>query len=92
MEKFLSIPVTSEGNQLVSCTGIKSIKSASATGTATIIIYDGGKSTTFTHAAQAAFSFRTAVQNAVTAALRTPWTTTVVDFTPALAVSAIVTA
>jgi len=55
MEKFLSIPVTSEGNQLISANNIVLIDAASATATTTVITYAGGKVITLTHAAQVAF-------------------------------------
>ncbi len=73
MEKFLSIPVTNEQNQLVSCTDIKLIEQGSAT--TVVITYGGGKVTTITHAAAGAGSeeMRDAIQNAVIAALQTAW-------------------
>jgi hypothetical protein len=73
MEKFLSIPVTSEQNQLVSCTDIKLIEQGSTT--TVVITYGGGKVTTITHAADGAGSeeMRDAIQNAVIAALQTAW-------------------
>jgi hypothetical protein len=49
MEKFLSIPVTNEQNQLVSCTDIKLIEQS--TNTSVVITYGGGKVTTIAHAA-----------------------------------------
>jgi len=73
MEKFLSIPVTGEQNQLVSCAGIKLIDAASATATTTVITYAGGKVVTLTHAAQVAFSMRDAIQNAMVDALQSQW-------------------
>jgi hypothetical protein len=73
MEKFLSIPVTSEQNQLVSATDIKLIEQASAT--QVTIMYGGGKLTTIGHAALSAGSeaMRDAIQTAVIAALQEPW-------------------
>lgn len=73
MEKFLSIPVTNEQNQLVSCTDIKLIEQGSAT--TVVITYGGGKVTTITHATAGAGSevMRDAIQNAVIAALQTAW-------------------
>ena len=60
MEKFLSIPVTSEQNQLVQASGIILIEQAS----------------TLTHATAGAGdeTQRDAIQNAVVAALQTSWT------------------
>ena len=76
MEKFLSIPVTGQANQLVSANGIILVEAAadSATATSTLITYAGGKVVTLTHAAQVAFSMRTAIQNAIIGALSTSWT------------------
>jgi hypothetical protein len=76
MEKFLSIPVTGQPNQWISATGIVLVESAaeSATATSTLITYQGGKVVTLTHAAQVAFSMRTAIQDALANALATSWT------------------
>jgi hypothetical protein len=76
MEKFLSIPVTSAGNQLVSATNVILVEAASdsATATSTTITYAGGKVVTLTHAAQVAFSMRDAIQAAIVNALGTSWT------------------
>ena len=74
MEKFLSIPVTGEQNQLVSCIDIKLIEQAT-TETVTIV-YGGGKVITMTHATAGAGveTERDAIQAAVIAALQTVWT------------------
>lgn len=76
MEKFLSIPVTGQANQLVSANNVVLVEagSDSATATTTLITYAGGKVVTLTHAAQVAFSMRTAIQEALVAALATSWT------------------
>lgn len=77
MEKFLKIPVTNEQYQLVSATGIALIEQASAT--KVTIAYKGGSTgtnvITITHADAGAGSevMRDAIQNAVVAALQTPW-------------------
>ena len=73
MEKFLSIPVTNEQNQLVSATGIVLIEQASTT--TVTISYSGGQVVTLTHATAGAGveAERDAIQNAVIAALQTPW-------------------
>ena len=73
MEKFLSIPVTSQGNQLVSANNVILVEAAgdSATAVTTLITYAGGKIVTLTHAAQVAFSMKLAIQNAIAAALQT---------------------
>ena len=74
MEKFLSIPVTGEQSQLVSCVDIKLIEQAT-TGTVTIV-YGGGKVITISHATAGAGveTERDAIQAAVLAALQTVWT------------------
>lgn len=73
MEKFLSIPVTSEQNQLVSATGVILVEQASTT--TVTITYAGGKVVTLTHATAGAGveTERDAIQNAIVAALQTPW-------------------
>jgi hypothetical protein len=87
MEKFLSIPVTSAGNQLVAVTNVILVDAASATATATAITYAGGKVVTLTHAAQVAFSMRDAIQNGIANALQTSWTNPVYGITVPQAVS-----
>ena len=77
MEKFLKIPVTSEQYQLVSATGIVLIEQASTT-TVTIAYKSGSTGTdivTITHATAGAGdeTMRDAIQDAVVAALQTPW-------------------
>jgi hypothetical protein len=89
MEKFLSIPVTSQGNQLVSANNVILVEAAgdSATAVTTLITYAGGKIVTLTHAAQVAFSMKLAIQNAIAAALQTSWTNVVYDVSVPQAVS-----
>jgi hypothetical protein len=87
MEKFLSIPVTSAGNQLVSVTNVILVDAASATATATAITYAGGKVVTLTHAAQVAFSMRDAIQTGIANALQTSWTNPVYEIAVPQAVS-----
>ena len=89
MEKFLSIPVTSAGNQLISATNVVLVESGSENpvGTTTVITYQGGRVVTLTHAAQVAFSMRNAIQDAIIASLQTPWTNVVYDVTVPQAVS-----
>ena len=74
MEKFLSIPVTSEQNQLVQASGIILIEQASTT--TVTIVYGGSKVVTLTHATAGAGdeTQRDAIQNAVVASLQTSWT------------------
>lgn len=77
MEKFLSIPVTNEQNQLVSATGIVLIEQDSVT---TVGIHykssTGTDVVTITHATAPAGNeaMRDAIQDALIAALQTPWT------------------
>lgn len=77
MEKFLKIPVTDEQYQLVSATGIVLIEQASTT--TVTIAYKGGSTgtdvVTITHATAGAGdeTMRDAIQDAVVAALQTPW-------------------
>jgi azurin len=74
MQKFLSIPVTGEQNQLVSCNDIKLIEQA--TTTTVTIAYGGGKVITLTHAAVSAGSeeMRDAIQDGVVQVLKQQWT------------------
>lgn len=77
MEKFLSIPVTNEQNQLLSATGIVLIVQASTT---TVTVHykssTGTDVVTITHAAAPSGNeaMRDAIQDAVVAALGTSWT------------------
>jgi hypothetical protein len=73
MEKFLSIPVTNEQNQLVSANGILLVEQASTT--TVTIAYLSGKVITLTHATAGAGdeTERDAIQNAIVAALQTDW-------------------
>ena len=89
MVQFLSIPVTSQGNQLVSANNVILVEAAgdSATAVTTLITYAGGKIVTLTHAAQVAFSMKLAIQNAIAAALQTSWTNVVYDVSVPQAVS-----
>ena len=79
MEKFLSIPVTSEGNQLVPVTDVKLIEWESTTSTS--LTYGSGKVVTITHASVGAATgtnsgnqFRQFIQSSAVAALQTSWT------------------
>lgn len=82
MQKFLSIPVTGEQNQIVSCNDIKLIEVGDGATpvanptTATTIYYGGGKKVTLTHAAVAAGSeeMRDAIQDGVVQVLKQKWT------------------
>ena len=94
MEKFLSIPVTGESNQLVSANNVILVETddGSATALSTNITYANGIAVTITHAAQVAFSMRTAIQDAIVSALQTSWHTPVYTMNPPQAVSDIVVA
>jgi len=80
MEKFISLPVTGQPNQLVSVTNIAMVSAGTgatnntATATTTVITYTNGRAVTLTHAAQVAYDMRTAIQDAIGNALITPWT------------------
>ena len=73
MEKFLSIPVTSEQNQLVSANNVVLVEQASTT--TVTITYNGGKVVTLTHATAGAGveTERDLIQAAIVASLQTPW-------------------
>jgi hypothetical protein len=77
MEKFLSIPVTNEQNQLLSATGIVLIEQESTT---TVHVHYKASAAsdvlTITHAAAPAGdeTMRDAIQDAVVKALGTSWT------------------
>ena len=92
MAKFLSIPVTGEGNQLVSADGIKIIEQASTT--TTTIVYGGAAAQdviTITHAALGAGSeqMRDDIQNAVVRAHSSVWPNVTETVSPSEAVSGI---
>ena len=75
MEKFISVPVTGQPNQLISVTGIVLVASSSATSTTTKLSYQSyGRDISITHDAQVGYDMRTAIQNAIAAALATSWT------------------
>jgi hypothetical protein len=92
MEKFLSIPVTSEGNQLVPVTDVKLIEWESTTSTS--LTYGSGKVVTITHASVGAATgtnsgnqFRQFIQSSAVAALQTSWTNPSFSAIPVYAVS-----
>ena len=94
MEKFLSIPVTSQGNQLVPVTDLKLIEVGGTPATETTMTYGSGKVTTITHATVGAASgtnsgtqFRRFLQLSVEAALATSWTNPSYEAIPSYAVS-----
>tara|TARA_R110000787_G_C13374712_1_gene441200 strand:+ start:1038 stop:1337 length:300 start_codon:yes stop_codon:yes gene_type:complete len=96
MEKFLSIPVTNEGNQLVPLAGLKLIEVGGTPATETTMTYGNGKVITITHATVGAASatnsgtqFRTFLQDNAVLALATSWTNPSFEITPLYAVSGI---
>jgi len=96
MEKFLNITGTANtffaGEQLVSCNGIKTIITAKAGDTTTLIEYQDGTTTTITTDAQAGFDVAIAVNKHVKAALATSWTSPAYDCTLPKAIIGIVNA
>lgn len=87
MDKFLSVPVTSETNMLLGVSGVAAVAYSSTT--ETIVTYNAGNTATITHGTVAANAFRDSLQDAMTAALGTQWTRVVAAYTPPTAVSAI---
>ena len=85
MQKFLSIPVTGEQNQIVSCNDIKLIEVGDGSGsnptTTTTLFYGGGKKVTLTHAAVSAGSedMRDAIQDGVVQVLKQQWTEVILE-------------
>jgi hypothetical protein len=77
MQKFLSIPVTGEGDQLVSSTDIKLIEQGSTT--TVVITYGGGKVTTITHAINPTEAMRDLIQTSVVSSLQQPWREVIFD-------------
>ena len=101
MQKFLSIPVTSEQKQLVSANDIKLIEVGDGASpvadptTKTTLFYGGGKKVTLTHAPVASGSedMRDAIQNGVVQVLKQQWTEVILEMgSLPKAVSAIVIA
>lgn len=74
MEKFLSIPVTDEQNQLVSANNVALVEQASTT--TVVITYHSGLATTITHATAGSGveTERDAIQDAIVEALKQKWT------------------
>ena len=77
MEKFISVPVTGQPNQLISVTDVVLVSSSSATSTQTTIYYKGNVILSITHAAQVGYDMRTAILDAINNALATSWTNVV---------------
>lgn len=74
MEKFLSIPVTSEQSQLLAATGVVLVEQASTT--TVTVTYKSGLIATITHATAGAGdeTARDGIQDAIVAALQKAWT------------------
>ena len=74
MEKFLSIPVTNEQNQLLSASDVLIVEQASTT--TVVVQYKQGIAATITHAVAGAGdeTQRDAIQTAIVSALQKPWT------------------
>ena len=96
MEKFLNIPVTNEGNQLVPATDVKLVEvgAGGAADTTTVITYGAGNTITLTHASVGTPSatnsgnqMRNFVQSSIVAALSTAWTEPAYEAIPDFAVS-----
>ena len=101
MNKFLSIPVTGEGSQLVPMTDVKVInvgsKSGATAATVTTLFYSSGKAIEITHASVGAASatnsgtqFRSFLQTNLIDSLGTGWTEVVRIASPKFDVSNIV--
>jgi len=90
MEKFLSIPVTGQGDQLIALKDILTITSPSSTDVDVVITYINGTVITITSAAQVEYDQRDMIVDSVIAALNSSYTD--VTYQPVLprAVSAIV--
>lgn len=73
MEKYLKIPASSR-TQLVSCSNVAHVYSASAAAVETRVDYTDGTTATIAHAAAVAFDVRDALSNAIIAARQTSWT------------------
>ena len=96
MQKFLNIKgdadTNFEGNQLVSLSGLKTVRAATAAETNTLLQYEDGTTTTIVTAAQTAFNVQVQLQEAVEAALQTSWTNPVYDVTLVLTPTSITNA
>ena len=78
MEKYLKISASdrpaANPYQLVSCSNVAHVYSASAAATSTRIDYTDGTTATVTHVAAAAFDVRDALSDAIIAARKSSWT------------------
>tara|TARA_R100000951_G_scaffold82959_5_gene70667 strand:- start:12300 stop:12572 length:273 start_codon:yes stop_codon:yes gene_type:complete len=86
MEKYLSIPVTGAGNQLVSCNGIVSISSGSSA-TNLVVTYKSGTTVTLV-TTEAQIVMRDQIQDEVALALATGWTNVSRQVSPINAITA----
>ena len=100
MDKFLSIPVTAGGNQLIPVTDVKLIEvgdaAAANAATATTLFYGNDTTIAITHAtvgtpsaSNSGTQFRNWLQEQMNLALSSSWTNPSLTSTPAYAVSAI---
>lgn len=89
MEKYLSIPVTANGNQLISCNGIISIVGTDAT--SVVITYKSGTTIDLTTTG-AQNVMRNQIQDEVALALATGWTNVSRQVSPTNAISAVAVA
>ena len=87
MEKYLSIPVTGAGNQLVSCNGIVSISSGSSA-TNLVVTYKSGTTVTLV-TTEAQIVMRDQIQDEVALALATGWTNVSHQVSPINAISSV---
>jgi hypothetical protein len=74
MEKFIYIPVTGYGNQMISSTNVMFIYESGAGATETIIYYTNGGAVVLTHDADPSYIVKDAIQDAIKEALQTSWT------------------
>lgn len=74
MEKFIYIPVTGDGNIMVSATNVMFVYESGEGATETTIYYTNGGSVVIAHEADASYIVLHAIQNAIKAALQTSWT------------------
>lgn len=83
MQKYLSFPIGSSGLfQLASASDVILVSADDSDASRTYIHYAGGVVVIVYHVAQVGYSMRTAIQNAIVAALTTPWQNVTYAVTP----------
>ena len=83
MQKYLSFPLGSTGLfQLVSASDVILVYADGNDASKTYIHYAGGVVVVVYHVAQVGYSMRTAIQDAIVAALTTPWQNVTYAVTP----------